>query len=242
MGKGILEWLEKENPDIFCIQETKLQMEQVPDEIKSPFGYQSFWQCAEKKGYSGVATFCKKSPRSVSCLDVAEFDVEGRAQVLEFDHFTLINSYFPNSQEKGRRIAYKLKYCEVILELCNTLRKKGKNILLSGDYNIAHKPIDLKHPERNEENPGYLPEERLWMDRFIAAGYDDTFRLFTKDPDHYTWWSYRTRARPRNAGWRIDYHCTNQELRSRVVESVIMKNVMGSDHCPVKIILSQSGS
>lgn len=235
--KGFFQWLEQENPDLLCIQETKAQVEQLEKEILSPKSYKSYWMSAEKKGYSGVATYTKKEPLKVDCLGIEKFDREGRVQILHYREFTIINAYFPNSQEKGKRLDYKIEFCNAILQLCNHLHEKKQKIILCGDYNIAHKPIDLKNPDANENNPGYLPQEREWMDQLIKAGYIDTFRMFNKEGENYTWWSYRTRARERNAGWRIDYHCINPLIKPMIKNCTIMKNIMGSDHCPVKLQL-----
>lgn len=235
--KGFLEWLAQEDPDILCIQETKAKPEQLGADLLSPDAYSSHWHSAQRPGYSGVATYSKKPPLEVTNMGLEDFDIEGRVQVLSYDEFTLINAYFPNSQDKGRRVNYKVAFCNAMLELCNDLRREGRHVVLCGDYNIAHKRIDLKNPDTNEDSPGFLPEERAWMDEFVAEGYVDSFRAFCDEPDHYTWWSYRTRARERNAGWRIDYHCVNEEFQSQVTDCVIMDDVMGSDHCPVKLVL-----
>jgi exodeoxyribonuclease-3 len=192
---------------------------------------------AERKGYSGVGVYLREEPLEVGPLGCPEFDAEGRTQVLHYPDISVLNCYFPNSQEEGARLAYKVAFCEAVLDKCRQLVGAGRDILLCGDYNIAHKPVDLENPKANEHNPGYLPEERAWMDRFIAAGHVDTFRLFCSAGGRYTWWSYRFRAREKNIGWRIDYHCVNKRLRGRVRESTILSEVMGSDHCPVRIVL-----
>jgi exodeoxyribonuclease-3 len=230
---GMWSWFNKARPDIFLVQEIKALPEQLDPEILNPGGYQSFWNPAERKGYSGVAAFTKKEPLSVSDWGIKKFDCEGRVQVLEYKTFTLINTYFPNSQEAGKRLDFKLEFCNAMLKYCEKLRKKGRNVVLCGDYNIAHKPIDLKNPKQNEKNPGYLPEERAWMDKFTSSGFVDTFRMFNREPGHYTWWSYRASARVKDIGWRIDYHCVNEEFVDRIKESLILKKVLGSDHCPV---------
>jgi exodeoxyribonuclease-3 len=232
---GFLAWLDHAQPDILCIQETRVHPEELDKALLEPKGYRTLWQPALRKGYSGVATFFKKEPLSVRALGIEEFDAEGRVQVIEYKGFTLVNAYFPNSRPERARIAYKLVFCAAILELCNTLRRQGQHVILSGDYNIAHTEIDLARPKENEDNPGYLPEERAAMTTFLHAGYVDTFRHFTKEPGHYTWWSYRGRAREKNIGWRLDYHCVNKEFMRRVKASVILADVTGSDHCPVAI-------
>ncbi len=238
--KGFMQWLANTQPDFLCVQETKAWPEQLDDELLAPPGYQAHWATAERKGYSGLVTYAKAEPLDVDALGVPEFDAEGRVQVLEFPQFTLINAYFPNSQEAGARLDYKVAFCDALLERCNQLRAEGRNLVICGDYNIAHKPIDLKNPKLNEANPGYLPEERAWMDKFIAAGYVDTFRMFCQEPGHYTWWTYRFNARKRDVGWRIDYHCVNEQFRSRVAGAEIHKNTMGSDHCPILVRLDLS--
>lgn len=232
-----LVWLDHVQPDILCVQETKAHPAQLDGSITRPDGYHSLWQPAERKGYSGVAAYFKKKPLSTGTLGVDEFDVEGRVQVLEYRAFTLINAYFPNSRPERARLDYKLAFCDSILALCNKLRGAGKNVIVCGDFNIAHKEIDLARPKENENNPGYYPEERAAMDTFIGAGYVDTFRHFTKGPGHYTWWSYRARSRAKNIGWRIDCHCVNAEFLPRIKASEIHADVMGSDHCPLSITI-----
>lgn len=233
--KGLFSFLQDAQPDIFCLQETKAHPSQLTADFLEPGEYRSHWSSAQKAGYSGVVIYTKIPPLSASLLDNARLDEEGRGLVLNYGAFVLINTYFPNSQPEGRRLDYKLEFCAHILDYCNTLVKKGENVLLCGDYNIAHKPIDLARPKQNEKNPGYLPEERAWMDSFIQAGYVDTFRNYTTDPGHYTWWSYRGRARENNVGWRLDYHCVNQAFAPSVQRSSILPEVSGSDHCPVLI-------
>lgn len=233
--KGFLDWMASEDPDILCIQETKAHKENCPPEIAEIEGYHSYWQSAERRGYSGVLTYAKQTASETAVLGDEAFDCEGRVQVLSFDDFVLINAYFPNSQEKGRRIDYKVAFCDRMLERCNDLVANGRHVVLCGDYNIAHNPIDLARPDDNHGNPGFLPQERAWMDRFVDAGYRDSFRDFHPEPDNYTWWSYRTRARERNVGWRIDYHCVNEDFRDHVTGCEILADVMGSDHCPVRL-------
>ncbi|MDR0315544.1 MAG: exodeoxyribonuclease III, partial [Treponema sp.] len=194
---------------------------------------------AVKKGYSGVAIYTREQPLDVRFMGEAEFDREGRVLQAEFKNFTLIAAYFPNSQDAGARLDYKLAFCDAMLRLCNSLVKKGRHFVLSGDYNIAHTPIDLARPKENEGSAGYLPEERAWMDKFTAAGHMDTFRHFHPgETSHYTWWSYRAGSRERNVGWRIDYHCVDKAFMPAVQSSIIRPEVQGSDHCPVEIILN----
>lgn len=237
LKKGFREWFAEAQPDILCLQESRVLPDELSDADRTPDGYTSHWMPAKKRGYSGVCTFSKIEPLSVSNLGKKEFDDEGRVQVLEYEDFSLVNCYFPNSQPERKRIEYKLNFCDAIKRYCNKLVKSGKNVVLCGDYNIAHTAIDLARPKANEDNPGYLPEEREAMTKFLKAGYVDVFREANPEGDHYTWWSYRANARANNIGWRIDYHCVNEDFTSRVRNPRILKGVMGSDHCPVSITI-----
>jgi exodeoxyribonuclease-3 len=241
--RGFSNWLGQENPDILCLNETKAEPAQLSPILVNPQGggqpYYSYWASAQKKGYSGTAIFSKVEPNDVRFMGIDEFDNEGRCLAADFNDFTLIAAYFPNSQDAGKRLDYKLNFCAAMLGLCNALVKKGRHILLCGDYNIAHTPIDLARPKANEGNAGYLPEERAWMDKFTKAGYIDTFRHFHPgETGQYTWWSYRTEARKRNIGWRIDYHCVDRDFLPKVKSSIIRPEITGSDHCPVEIELN----
>lgn len=239
--KGFLEWLNKESPDILCLQETKAKKEQLSAElVEADFGnskYFTFWQAAKKAGYSGTAIYSKKKPLEIRTMNLPQFDDEGRVLAADYDGFSVVCAYFPNSQDGGARLGYKLEFCDAILEFCNSVHNEKHGIILCGDYNIAHKPIDLARPKANENSPGYLPEERAWMEKFISSGYKDTFRTFCAEPEMYTWWSYRFKAREKNIGWRIDYHCVNESFSARVQDSVILKDISGSDHCPIKLII-----
>jgi exodeoxyribonuclease-3 len=237
---GFLNWFAAEAPDILCLNETKAEPGQLSPQLVNPeingTPYKSYWACAKKRGYSGVAIYSKIEPLEVRFLDKPEFDDEGRALVAEYNDFSLIAAYFPNSQDAGKRLDYKLAFCDAMLRLCNSLVKKGRHFLLCGDYNIAHTAIDLARPKENENSAGYLPEERAWMDKFTKAGHVDTFRHFRPgEVGHYSWWSYRADSRRRNVGWRIDYHCVDSAFLPKVKSSIITPNVMGSDHCPVEI-------
>lgn len=234
---GFLQWLEQVQPDIVCLQEVKAWPDDVDLALREPKGYTSVWQVAKKKGYSGVTTYFKSNlePLSVKPMGIRAFDDEGRVQQVEFKDFVLINAYYPNAQAERARLDYKLRFCKAMLKLCNSLRAAGKHVIVCGDYNIAHKEIDLARPKDNRNSPGFYPEECASMDEFIQAGYVDTFRHFTPDPHHYTWWSYRTNARERNIGWRIDYHCVDREFVPRIRSAAIHCDVRGSDHCPVSI-------
>jgi exodeoxyribonuclease-3 len=171
-------------------------------------------------------------------MGLAAFDDEGRVLQADYGDFVLICAYFPNSQDAGARLGYKLDFCDAMLKLCNKLVASGRHLVLCGDYNIAHTPIDLARPRENEGSAGYLPEERAWMDTFTATGYADTFReQHPGEEGHYSWWSYRMNSRERNVGWRIDYHCVNRSFMNKVEKTIIRSDVQGSDHCPVEIVL-----
>lgn len=232
-NKGLADYLKLENADVVCLQETKIQDDKLTNDIRNPFKYNSFWSCADKNGYSGVGTYSKTEPESFrNGIGVPEFDSEGRVHTLEFKDFYLVNAYFPNSRRDHSRLPYKLEFCAAIKKYLDKL-KKSKHVIICGDFNIAHKEIDLKNPKTNKDNAGFLPEERAWMDRFLSSGYTDTFRMFESGGDHYTWWSYRPGIRKRNIGWRIDYHCIDDGFKPAVKKSVIRSEIMGSDHCPI---------
>jgi len=237
--KGFIDFLVSEQPDILAIQEIKAEEKNisVPDFLK--LGYKVHLFSSKKLGYSGVAVFVKKEHEYdlVKGFGIKKFDEEGRSIQLDFKDFVFVNAYFPNSQEAGKRLDYKIGFCDAMKSHLDKLNKKGKHILLCGDYNIAHKEIDLTNPKAKTGNPGFLPEERAWMDKFLAKDYVDTFRLFNSEGGHYTWWSYRTNARSRNVGWRIDYHCVNKLMQKRIQRSYHNTEVMGSDHCPVTVIV-----
>ncbi len=233
--KGLMEFLSASAPDVLCIQETKAHLDQLSREIYEPAGYQSWWNSAERRGYSGTALWTRKQPDSVENLGIEEFDNEGRMQVITFGDIVLLNGYFPNSQPEGARLDYKLAFNAAVKEKGDSLVSQGKTVVVTGDFNVSHRPIDLARPKENEKNPGYLPEERAWMDSFIDGGWTDTFRMFNTEPHQYTWWSYRMNARARNVGWRLDYFCVDDASAERVVSSRILSDVIGSDHCPVAL-------
>lgn len=235
--KGLVDWLQTTSPEILALQETKAQPEQLDEGLIAPEGYRSFWASAERKGYSGVCVYAKKEPESIDYLDAPEFDGEGRGLILTYPDFTLFNCYFPNSQAEGARLPYKLDFCGHLFDLARQRVANGEKVVIVGDYNIAHTPLDLARPKQNEKNPGYLPEERAWMESFINGGFADSFRLFTAEGGHYSWWSYRAGARQKNIGWRIDYACVNDGFRDTVSAAAIHPQVMGSDHCPISIEL-----
>jgi len=233
--KGLASFIRAEMPDILALQETKAHEEQVPETLTNIEGYHTYWHSAQKKGYSGVCTYSKLKPLNVMYgIGISEYDAEGRVLTLEFEDFYLVNCYFPNAQHELKRIDYKISFNKALSAYLNDIRE-SKTVVVCGDYNVAHKAIDLKNPKANERNPGYSIQEREWMDGFIDCGFVDSFRMFNQEAEQYTWWSYRFKARSRNIGWRIDYFCVNEESQERVKNASIMQKVMGSDHCPVAI-------
>jgi exodeoxyribonuclease-3 len=236
--KGFIDWFKNENPDILCLQETKAHPDQLDDALKNVDGYESHFSAAEKKGYSGVVTYTKIKPVNVqNGLGIKKFDSEGRFIITEFDEFTLFNIYFPNGKASEERLHYKMEFYETFLKHCKKLLKEGKKIVVCGDVNTAHKEIDLARPKENSQTSGFLPQEREWIDKFLAAGFIDTFRIFNQEPEQYTWWDMVTRARERNVGWRIDYFYISENLKKNITSATIHSSVMGSDHCPIEIEL-----
>lgn len=242
MRNGFLVWLQKEQPDIVCIQETKAHQEQLPKELIHPDGYHTFWHSADsKKGYSGTAIFTKYPPLRVSSgLKIPEFDREGRTLKAEFSDFILYNVYFPNGKASQERLDFKMKFYEAFQKVVSRELNEGKKIIICGDVNTAHKEIDLARPKENLEISGFLPMERAWIDRFLACGFCDILRSFHPEPHLYTWWSMRSGARKRNVGWRIDYFYVSENLKPRVSDAFILPNVTGSDHCPLGLTVEIS--
>ncbi len=236
--KGFLDWLKNENPDILCLQETKAHPDQLTEELKNVDEHKSYFSSAEKKGYSGVVTYSKLNPVKVQQgIGIKKFDSEGRFIITEFDEFILFNIYFPNGKASDERLKYKMEFYETFLKHCKKLLKEGKKIVVCGDVNTAHREIDLARPKENSVISGFLPQEREWIDKFLAAGFIDTFRLFNQEPEQYTWWDMVTRARERNVGWRIDYFYISENLKDNIISASIHSSVMGSDHCPIEIEL-----
>lgn len=232
--KGFKDFIRKNDFDIVCLQEIKAQHEKIPDDLKNINGYFSFFSPAFRPGYSGVAVYSKIKPlESGTSFGSPQFDDEGRVLWLDFGNFIIFNTYMPNGQRLKQRLQYKLDFYDAILGRIKAHLKTGKNIILTGDINTAHKPIDLARPKQNVNNTGFLPEERAWIDRLIKTGFLDAFRLFNSDPDNYTWWDYKTGSRERNVGWRLDYFFISSKLQNSVTNSGILSDVMGSDHCPI---------
>ena len=236
--KGFLEYLEDQNPEIICIQETKAHKEQLTSEILEDHGYFTYWHSGQKKGYSGVATFCKEEPLYVQeGIGIKKYDDEGRVLITEHNKFLLYNIYFPNGQKNEERLKYKLDFYDDLLPLINDQVESGNNVIVTGDWNTAHRPIDLARPNENKNTSGFMPIEREKVDKYILNGWVDTFRLFHEEGGRYSWWTYRFGARDRNIGWRIDYFFVNEGMVEICTDADIHQNIFGSDHCPVSLIL-----
>lgn len=235
LDKGFMDFFDEADADIFCLQEIKLSEGQLEWNKE---GYHAFWNYAEKKGYSGTAIFCKEEPISVSRgIGIDAHDHEGRVITLEFEKFYMVTVYTPNSQRELTRLEYRMEWEDAFREYLLTLKAK-KPVVVTGDMNVAHKEIDLKNPKTNRRNAGFTDEERGKMTALLEAGFIDTFRYFYPDAaDRYSWWSYMFKAREKNAGWRIDYFLASEELRDSLVSADIHHSVLGSDHCPVELVL-----
>ena len=238
--KGFLDWLDQEQPDILCLQETKAHIDQLAAEILTDHDYHTFWHSGERRGYSGVATFCKEEPLYVQeGLGIERYDAEGRVLLTEHENFLLYNIYFPNGQKDDERLQYKLDFYDELLPIINEQVESGNNVVVTGDWNTAHHPIDLARPKQNVNTSGFMPIEREKLDMYVENGWIDTFRLFHPEGDRYSWWTYRFGARERNVGWRIDYYFVNEGFVDNVEDADIHDEVVGSDHCPVSLELSE---
>lgn len=236
VGKGFLDYFKEADADVFCIQETKMQAGQLELDLE---GYEQYWNYAQRKGYSGTAIFTKKKPLSVSYgIGIEEHDTEGRVITLEFEDFYMITVYTPNSQNELARLDYRMEWEDAFLSYLKKL-EKNKPVIICGDLNVAHQEIDLKNPKTNRKNAGFTDEERGKFQALLDNGFIDTFRYFYPDQTGiYSWWSYRFQARAKNAGWRIDYFLVSDSLKDRLTDAKIHTDVMGSDHCPVELVLS----
>ncbi len=237
-NKGGLEPLKQAEPDIICLQETKAHPEQLPPAITEWQGYDAYFSSARKKGYSGVALYTKLKPKSVEqSFGDKRFDEEGRILWADYGDFVLMNIYFPNGQMSSERLTYKMAFYAAFLETLDKLKRRGKKIIFGGDVNTAHKEIDLARPKENSGRSGFLPQERAWLDEVITHGYLDSLRMFHPEAGRYTWWDYKTRARERNVGWRIDYFFVSSNLKDQVLDAGIRTDIFGSDHCPITLEL-----
>lgn len=238
MSKGLLDWIQNLSPDILCLQEIKASPEQVGVLEFESLGYHHYWYPAQKKGYSGVAIFSKVKPKHVEYgCGIKEYDDEGRILRADFNDFSVMSVYHPSGSSGEERQAFKMKWLSDYSEYITNLKKKVPHLILSGDFNICHKPIDIHNPKSNANTSGFLPEEREWMEQFIQSGFIDTFRFFNTEPHQYSWWSYRAGARSKNLGWRIDYNLASENLKHRLKHAVILPDALHSDHCPVLLEL-----
>ncbi|MFN8526321.1 MAG: exodeoxyribonuclease III [Chloroflexota bacterium] len=233
--KGLLDWLQTTGPDVLCLQETKGSPGDLTEDVLNPDPYRSYWAISQRKGYSGVATYSRLPVNRWSeGLGIERFDTEGRVVITDLGDFDLYNIYFPNGGQGPERVAFKLEFYEAFLNQVDEKVRSGRQVIVCGDVNTAHREIDLARPKENQKTSGFLPEERAWIDRFVEHGWVDTFRQFHPDAtDAYTWWDQRFNARSRNIGWRIDYFLIHESFKNRVKDAGIMPEVTGSDHCPI---------
>ena len=233
--RGLLTWLAQENPDMVCLQEVKASLDQIDVADFTSLGYHVYWMDAtSRKGYSGVAILTKQEPRHVAYgCGYEVYDREGRVIRADFDTFSLMSVYMPSGTTGDTRQLFKMQWLSDFYQYIDHLKLEKERLIISGDYNICHRPIDIHDPVRNKNSSGFLPEEREWVTQFIDSGFIDTFRYFHDQPDQYSWWSYRAGARSKNVGWRIDYHMATDNLKDRLSGAAILPSVMHSDHCPV---------
>lgn len=238
MKKDWLGWLKSVNPDVVCIQETKAQKDQLELNEFEALGYKTFWHSAEKKGYSSVALFSKSEPDHIEYgCGIDKYDREGRILRADYGDFSVLSCYFPSGTTGDDRQSFKMQFLDDFYDYINELKKERPKLLISGDVNICHTEIDIHNPVTNKDTSGFKPEERAWVSKFLESGFIDTFRTLNKEPNNYTWWSYRAGARKRNLGWRIDYHLITENLRENLKRSVILADAVHSDHCPILVEL-----
>lgn len=234
LSKGLINWIQAASPDILLLQETKAQPEQIPEEEFAALGYRAFWHSALKKGYSGVGILTRLIPDNVTVgMGISRYDNEGRFIRADFGDMSVVSVYHPSGSSGEERQAFKMQWLEDYLAYVNLLKKDRPNLILSGDYNICHKPIDIHDPVRNATSSGFLPEEREWMTRFLESGFVDSFRIFNQQPHQYSWWSFRANSRAKNLGWRIDYHMVSEPVAGKMHGARILPEAVHSDHCPV---------
>lgn len=234
LKKGLMEWIEASAPDVLCFQELKAEPEQLDLSLFEKAGYHHYWHPAQKKGYSGVAIFTKKKPDHVEygCGN-SVYDFEGRVIRADFGDLSIMSVYHPSGSSGEIRQAFKYKWMDDFQGYIDELKKKRPQLILCGDYNICHEPIDIHNPKSNAKSSGFLPEERAWLDSFLKTGFIDSFRHLNKEPHNYSWWSYRANAREKNLGWRIDYNLVSENLKSKIVRATILPEAKHSDHCPI---------
>lgn len=241
LKKGFLEWLSASNPDVLCLQETKAMKEQVDPAVFEGLAYQDYWFSAEKKGYSGVSIWTKKEPNHVEYgCGIDLYDREGRVIRCDYDDFSVMSVYMPSGSSGDVRQAFKMQWLDDFQHYIDDLKKDIPNLIICGDYNICHRPIDIHNPERNKDTSGFKPEEREWIGNFIDSGFIDSFRYFNQEPHQYSWWSYRANARAKNLGWRIDYNMVDQKLEKRLERAAILSEAKHSDHCPILLEISSN--
>lgn len=234
--KGFVDWLDTNDYDIICIQETKAQRSQVDTSLFEELGYHHYWYSAEKKGYSGVAILSKiEADQVVKGCGIEQYDKEGRILRADFGDLTIVSVYIPSGSSGDARQAIKIQFLDDFYTFCQNLKSERPKLIVAGDYNICHKAIDIHNPVQNKNTSGFLPEERAWMDKFFENGFIDTFRHFNAEPDNYSWWSYRANSRARNKGWRIDYAAASTALEGQLISAGIFPDAMHSDHCPVGV-------
>lgn len=239
IGKGLKDWIALESPDVLCLQEIKARPEQLTAEQLDFPGYEVVWNPGERPGYSGVATLYKQKPLvTTTSLGEPRFDMEGRVVCTHHPGFRLYNVYFPNGQRGQDRVDYKLDFYARLLEICKEGHATGENIIITGDFNTAHRPIDLRHSKENAKTSGFLPEERAWVDKYLEHDFVDVYRQLYPERVQYTWWTYISNARQRNVGWRIDYFLVSAKMASLVTDVIVHDQVLGSDHCPVSLIMT----
>lgn len=238
MNKGFLDWLAQESPDVIGLQEIKALETDLELRVFQDLGYQVYWYPAVKKGYSGVAILTKIAPKFVHYgMGISTYDNEGRLIRADFDSFSFISAYFPSGTTGDIRQDFKYAFLDDVYGYIQDLKRENSGLILSGDYNICHKAIDIHNPVSNKNTSGFLPDERAWMDKFVDLGFIDTFRAFNANPGHYSWWSYRAGSRVKNQGWRIDYQMASKEIENKLKSAVILQDIVHSDHCPIVLEL-----
>jgi len=233
LNKGFADWVKAANPDILCLQELKAEPNQFDVSIFENMGYHHYWYPAQKKGYSGVAILSKNKPDHIEYgCGIKEYDDEGRIIRADFGEISVMCAYHPSGSSGEERQAFKMKWLDDFDSYIKQLKSERPNLILSGDYNICHEPIDIHNPKSNANSSGFLPEERAWIDKFIKSGFIDSFRFLNNEPHNYTWWSYRANARAKNLGWRIDYNMVSENLKENIKRATILSEAKHSDHCP----------